>query len=147
MIKLATGGANIANVVATVIGTGFAVNATTTSTSTSTGALTVAGGAGITGNLYAGTVYTSGLRWSANGAPMQTGGGGGTGITYTASTTAPSFPNVGDQWYYTTGDILYEYQNVGTGSFWIDITSPTVASGNVTIPGGDTFSPFLLMGA
>ena len=52
-----------------------------------------------------------------------------------------------DQWYNTSTDILYEYQNVGTGTFWIDITSPTISSGNVTVPGGDTFSPFLLMGA
>lgn len=69
------------------------------------------------------------------------------GVPYTASTTPPTSPRVGDQWYYTTGDILYEYQNVGTGTFWIDITSPTVTTGNITVPGGDAFNPFLLMGA
>ena len=68
-------------------------------------------------------------------------------VPYTASTTAPTNPKVGDQWYYTTGDILYEYQDVGTGTFWIDITSPIITSGNITAPGGDSLSPFLLMGA
>lgn len=106
------------------------------------------------GSLYVGKSYrlttpdpivlgTTGLTF----ADATGGGGGGTGITYTASTSAPSVPTVGDQWYYTTGDILYEYQNVGTGKFWVDITSPTITSGNVTVPGGDILSPFLLMGA
>ena len=118
----------------------------TTSTSTTTGALQVAGGIGVTGNAYVGTLYTtSGIRWAGNSAVISTGGGGG--ATYTASTTAPFGPSVGDQWYYTTGDILYEYQNVGTGSFWVDITSPTITSGNITVAGGDILSPFLLMGA
>jgi hypothetical protein len=107
------------------------------------------------GNIYANTagttttvanlVTTSGVYW-ANGSPYSSGSGGGSGITYTASTTAPTSPKTGDQWYYTTGDILYEYQNVSTGSFWVDITSPTISSGTVTIPGGDVLSPFLLMG-
>ena len=119
------------------------------STSTTTGALLVDGGAGITGNAYVGTLFTtSGIRWAGNGSIISTGGGGGgAGVTYTASTSAPFGPTVGDQWYYTTGDILYEYQNVGTGSFWVDITSPTITSGNVTVAGGDILSPFLLMGA
>ena len=47
----------------------------TASTSTSTGALQVAGGAGIVGNVYAGSIYTNGLYWSGNGAVMSTGGG------------------------------------------------------------------------
>jgi len=51
----------------------------TASTSTATGALQVAGGAGIAGNVYAGAVYTGGLYWSSNGAVISTGGGGVTG--------------------------------------------------------------------
>lgn len=47
----------------------------TASTSTSTGALQVSGGAGIAGNVYAGSIYTNGLYWSGNGAVMSTGGG------------------------------------------------------------------------
>jgi len=49
----------------------------TASTSTVTGALQVAGGAGIAGNVYAGAVYTSGLYWSGNGSVISTGGGSG----------------------------------------------------------------------
>ena len=59
LIKLASGGANVANVVATVFGTGFSVNATTTSTSTSSGALQVAGGMGVAGNVWSGNLNTS----------------------------------------------------------------------------------------
>jgi hypothetical protein len=44
----------------------------TPSTSTTTGALQVAGGAGIGGNVYAGNVYTNGLYWAGNGAVIQT---------------------------------------------------------------------------
>ena len=51
----------------------------TASTSTTTGALQVAGGAGIAGNVYAGSVYTNGLYWSSNGSVISTGGGGSTG--------------------------------------------------------------------
>jgi hypothetical protein len=39
----------------------------------------VAGGAGIVGNVYAGSVYTNGLYWSGNGAVMSTGGGSASG--------------------------------------------------------------------
>jgi hypothetical protein len=45
------------------------VEATTTSTSTTTGALVVRGGAGIAGNVYTNTLYTTnGLYWAGNGA-------------------------------------------------------------------------------
>jgi len=142
LIKLASGGANIANVVATVHGTGMTIESTTTSTSTSTGALTVAGGLGVTGNVYAGAVYTSGLRWSANGAIIQTGS------KYTVDTSAPSSPTVGDKWFNSSTDVVYEYQDVGTGQFWIDVSGAVlVTSGATSSTTGDTLSPFLLMGA
>lgn len=141
LIKLASGGANIANVVATVHGTGMSVESTTTSTSTSTGALTVAGGLGVAGNVYAGAVYTSGLRWSANGAIIQTGS------KYTVDTSAPSSPTVGDKWFNSSTDIVYEYQDVGTGQFWIDISGAVLVASGATVSTGDTLSPFLLMGA
>lgn len=124
------------------VGGNLVANNGATSTSTTTGALQVVGGAGITGNVYAGKVYTSGIYWSGNGNVVQTGGS----VSYTASTTAPTNPGIGDQWYYTTGDILYEYQNVGTGNFWIDISGSTLGSGTLPLSGGD-LSPFLLMGA
>lgn len=121
------------------------ISYTTNSTSTTTGAVTIAGGLGVAGNVYAGEVYTSGLRWSANGAVIQTGGGGGG--NYTVSTTAPSSPSIGDKWFNSTTDVVYEYQDVGTGVYWIDVSSTVITSGDVTVAGSDSISPFLLMGA
>ena len=46
------------------------IPATTASVSTNTGALQVAGGVGIGGDLYAGTIYS-------NGSPVATSAGGG----------------------------------------------------------------------
>jgi len=121
------------------------ISYTTNSTSTTTGAVTIAGGLGVAGNVYAGEVYTSGLRWSANGAVIQTGGGGSG--NYTVSTTAPSSPSIGDKWFNSTTDVVYEYQDVGTGVYWIDVSSTVITSGDVTVAGSDSISPFLLMGA
>ena len=57
---------------------------------------------------------------------------GGTGLTYTAAATPPaSGNNKGDQWYNTTTDTLYEYTYDGTGNYWVDISSPTMYSGNI----------------
>ena len=58
-----------------------------------------------------------------------------TGITYTASTSAPASPSTGDQWYNTTTNILYEYITDGTTSFWLDIQSPVVTA---NVPAGTT---------
>jgi hypothetical protein len=55
------------------------------------------------------------------------------GIKYTAATTPPVSGNsVGDQWYNTTTNILYEYMNDGTTSYWVDIISPTMSSSVTT---------------
>jgi hypothetical protein len=52
----------------------------TTSTSKTTGALVVAGGAGVSGNVYVDRLYsTLGLFWAGNGFAISTGGGGGGG--------------------------------------------------------------------
>ena len=79
--------------------------------------------------------------------------GGGSGITYTAQASAPSSPSVGDKWYDTGDDILFEYTNDGTSNVWVDISSAStgdsttgdyaitgdltaggnVATGNVTV--------------
>jgi hypothetical protein len=105
------------------------VVATTTSISTTTGALVVGGGVGIAGNVYANTVYTTtGIRWAGNGVAFSSGGGGG---TFTANTAPPTSGNVaGDQWYDTSADILYEYLNDGTTSYWVDTISIGSVSGN-----------------
>ena len=79
-------------------------------------------------------------------AKANTGGGGGTGIKYTASNTTPTGNTVGDQWYKINQDILFEYISDGTSNNWVDITTPTVAA-NATAGTVNTLSPFLLMGA
>jgi cytoskeletal protein CcmA (bactofilin family) len=87
-----------------------------------------------------GTVYTSnGVYWSGNGNPYSTGGGG---VTYTASTTPPVGPAIGDQWYDTVDGILYEYIDDGDTDQWVDIISPTFSgaspiafTSNITVGG------------
>jgi hypothetical protein len=82
----------------------------------------------------------NGTNW-VNAADA-TGGGGGSGITYTSDPTSPAFPNIGDQWYDTSTDILYEYIEDGVSSYWVDVQSPIFSSGitnsvvgNVSITG------------
>jgi hypothetical protein len=70
-------------------------------------------------------VTTTAVRWSGNGNPI-------TGTPYTVSATPPSGPSLGDQWYNTNNDILYEYISDGTSSYWVDIQSPTL-SGNTSL--------------
>ena len=115
--------------------------ATTTSTSTTTGALVVRGGAGIAGNVYADRFYTvSGIFWSGNGAAYAAAGGG-VGGSFTASASAPVSPTLGSFWYKTTTDVLYEYINDGTTSYWVDIQTQTIAA-NTSGPSmyaGDVF--------
>jgi len=50
------------------------------------------------------------------------------GITYTASTTPAATPNVADQWYNTTTNVLYEYVNDGSANYWVDIQTPSSSS-------------------
>jgi hypothetical protein len=123
------------------------LDATTTSTSTTTGALVVRGGVGIAGNVYSDTVYTTtGIRWAGNGVAFSSGGGAG--LTYTANTAPLTTGNVnGDQWYNTITDVLYEYVNDGTTSYWVDIQSQTIAATTTPpVDTTDTLHPFLLAG-
>ena len=83
------------------------------------------------GNVY-GNAILSDNYFYANGQPIPTG------IVYTAATSPPAGPDVGDQWYDTTSDVLYEYINDGTSNYWVDTTSPAFAGGvvaNVAISG------------
>ena len=62
------------------LGTPVTISNATSSIASNSGALVVAGGAGIAGNLYVGGIYigaggTNGLFWSANNAAVSTGGG------------------------------------------------------------------------
>jgi hypothetical protein len=94
--------------------TTFVITNVTQSTSTNTGALVVAGGVGIWGNLNVGGAIVGG------------------GVRSITTTTAPTLattgyaPTVGDIWYQQGTDVVYRYENDGstTTSYWIDITSP-----------------------
>ena len=56
------------------------------------------------------------------------------GVRNTTSSSAPASPTVGDIWYKTTNDKVYRYTYDGTGSYWIDVNTPTVAAnGSVSI--------------
>lgn len=92
----------------------------TVSTSTTSGALKVAGGAGIQGNVYVGerVVTTGGVFW-ANGVAFSSGS-----IKTQSSAPAPAAP--GDFWYNTNNDRMYEYVSNSAYSFWLDFTGPVV---------------------
>jgi len=72
----------------------------------------------------------SGIRWSGNGNVFASGGGGGG--TFTASATAPVVANDGDFWYNTTSDILLQYLDDGTNTYWVDVQSPTLFANTAT---------------
>ena len=126
------------------------------STNTTSGALIVTGGVGISGNINTGAnifatsgnvttsrvFTTNGVYWSGNGALY------GSQFDFTSSSTAPSSPTVGDFWYYTTDQILFQYINDGTTNYWVDVqTAPLSANiaqeifvGNTTIGGNVTIA-------
>ena len=48
--------------------------------------------------------------------------------TYTSSTSTPTNPTVGDQWYDQTNDITYQYIYDGASYYWVDISSGYIDS-------------------
>lgn len=66
------------------------------------------------------------------------------GTKYVAAASAPSNPNLGDQWYNTGTDALYEYISDGTTSYWVDIQS--AGSGNLSLIGDSTLEGNLAPG-
>lgn len=66
------------------------------------------------------------------------------GTKYVAAASSPSNPNLGDQWYNTGTDALYEYMSDGTTSFWIDISSAGV--GNLSLVGDSTLQGNVTLG-
>ena len=98
---------------------------------TSSGNISVTGFVSATGNVY-GNAILSDNYFYANGQPIPTG------IVYTANVAPPGSSDIGDQWYDTTNDVLYEYITDGTSDYWVDTTSPAFAAGvvaNVVISG------------
>ena len=68
---------------------------------------------------------SSGLYWTGNGKAIS-------GITITASTNPPTSPppSIGDQWYNTSNDVIYEYLFDGASYYWVDISSAVIAANN-----------------
>jgi len=82
-----------------------------------------------TGNL----IWLSQSSITAGGTSGGGGGGGGGGVTYTAASAPPATGvNVGDQWYNTGTNVLYEYLTDGITYYWVDTQSPTLFAGNVS---------------
>jgi hypothetical protein len=60
-------------------------------------------------------LYDDGVEW------VSIGGAGG----FTASTSAPADPDLGELWWDTELDILFQYINDGDSNQWVDTTSAT----------------------
>ena len=77
------------------------------------------------------TIYIGGIPLTANGVSNtvtinnQIIGG----TNYTKANVAPSGAKLGDQWYDTDTDVLYEYLSDGTQNMWVDITGPFGVAG------------------
>ena len=89
-----------------------AITGITTSTSTTTGALTVAGGVGVSGSIY-----------SADGNPLEGNKLYTPKVTITDTGVAPTNSNVGDFWIDTVLLAHLQYIQDGTSTFWIQVTS------------------------
>lgn len=95
------------------------------------GNLLTTGKISTSGNVY-GNAILSDNYYYANGTPVPPG------VVYTASANPPAVPKVTDQWYDTDSDVLYEFINDGTGTYWVDSNTPAFANGivsNVAISG------------
>ena len=87
----------------------------------STSSVRISGGAA---NYFLKTDGAGNLSWAT-----PSGGVGGTSLTYTTATSPPASGNLlGDQWYNTSSDVLYEYINDGTAAYWVDTSSPSTSS-------------------
>ena len=59
----------------------------------------------------------------------------GGGTKFTTSATTPLLPNIKDEWYDTSTDILFQYQNVNTANVWVDISSVALNTNTATVQG------------
>jgi hypothetical protein len=66
------------------------------------------------------------------------------GTKYVAAASAPSNPMLGDRWYNTGTDALYEYISDGTTSYWVDMSSE--GAGNLSLIGDSTLEGNLAPG-
>jgi len=61
------------------------------------------------------------------------GNGSILGVNFTSSASAPISPNLGDRWYRTSNDVLYEYvQDSANNKLWLDVSSKSLPSATAT---------------
>jgi len=61
------------------------------------------------------------------------GNGSILGVNFTSSSSAPISPNLGDRWYRTSNDVLYEYiQDSANNKLWLDVSSKSLPSATAT---------------
>ena len=107
-------------------GTGFSITGGNVIT---TGQKAVVGGLTIENGSFGGVASLNVIGAAIIGADLAvTGNVTGGGIRKTTSINAPANPVVGDLWYKTDTDVLYQYLNDGTNQVWIDFASATVAN-------------------
>jgi len=92
---------------------------------------------------YTGTDGTTGqaLLTYGNGVTYFGNVATDSGATYTTGNTAPVSPSVGDKWFDTDDEILFEYINDGTSNVWVDTTSASTGdstTGDYAITGNLT---------
>ena len=109
------------------------ISGTDISNSNSTGALTVAGGVGITGNIYVASGIYSDNYYFANGAPLTTGGGGGGSGTPSGSNKQIQYNNNGS--FGGASNLIYESSN---GAIYAGASIPSTSNttGTIVILGG-----------
>lgn len=87
-------------------------------------------------------IGSSSLAQAAYNKANSISGGTITTYIYTAANTAPLGPIVGDKWYDTTDDILYEYISDGVSEYWIDIGTPSLTTENTSITVTNTYTGY-----
>jgi len=86
-----------------------------------------------------GRFSNSANAFQVTGNITATGSVNGAGVRQTTSNTVPSSAFVGDQWYDTSTDILFQYEYDGTNHVWVDISSVALNT-NVAIITGVSIS-------
>lgn len=125
------------------------VRSTADSTTIDTGALVVAGGVGVSGNIYTTKIYTTeGIYWNGNGEPLSSGGGsstldGLTDVVISGATPGQVLKYNGSEWVNGTDNTGSGGGGGGSGiTFTADSVPPL--SANVADQWYDTATDILL---
>jgi hypothetical protein len=130
----ASGNFSAGTITATLSGNASTATSATSATSATTATNLAGGGAGqVPYNTASGA--TSFLAAGTAGQVLQSNGTSAPSyssrVNYTASSSAPSSPAVGDHWYDTDDAALLVYINDGNTSQWVEAGSPSVGAGAI----------------